>query len=49
LCRMGHHRPSRRSELDLSDLRVKSYCKRCGAGLIRSHGKWEAKEELEAA
>jgi hypothetical protein len=46
---MGHHRPSRRSELDLNDLRVKTCCKRCGAVLVRSHHKWKAEEQLEAA
>jgi len=38
LCRLGRHLPSGRSQLDLTDEQVKSYCKLCGAVLIHSQG-----------
>jgi hypothetical protein len=46
---MGHHRPSHRSELDLNDLQVKTYCRRCGAMLVFADHKWRVVEDLEAA
>jgi hypothetical protein len=46
---MGRHRPSRRSELDLLDLQVRSYCKRCGATMVRSGHKWQIEEPAKAA
>lgn len=38
LCRLGRHLPSGRSQLDLTDEQVKSYCKLCGVVLIHSQG-----------
>jgi len=35
-CRLGRHRPSRRWQLDLLDQQVKSYCRGCGAVIVRS-------------
>jgi len=40
LCHFGHHRPSQRSQLDLSDLQVKTFCRGCRAPMIRVASKW---------
>jgi hypothetical protein len=45
LCRLGYHRPSHRSQLDLRDQQVKTYCKRCGAVLVLVGDKWQSQEQ----
>ena len=46
MCRLNGHSPSSRSQLDLNDLKVKTYCRRCGAPMIRIASKWQAEESL---
>jgi hypothetical protein len=46
MCRLWGHRPSHRSQLDLSDLQVKTYCSRCGTPMIRLASKWRAETSL---
>jgi len=41
LCRLGYHRPSSRSQLDLRDQQVKTYCRGCGEVLVRDGDKWQ--------